>query len=71
MTPKTTPVACSNLGELHSAIARAAAEGATYTWIAGVLAGCLAEEIPTAEARSVAIATLSSPPIRPARRRAA
>lgn len=56
------------LSELHRAIALAAAKGANYTWIVGVLAGCLAVETTTTEARSVAIATLSRPPVNPGRR---
>lgn len=59
------------LPELHRAIAFAAASGANYTWIAGVLAGCLAPETTTAEARAVAVATLNSPPIKPVRQAAA
>lgn len=58
------------LSELHRAIAVAAANGANYTWIAGVLAGSLAAEMTTAEARAAALATLCNPPVKPARQMA-
>jgi hypothetical protein len=56
---------------LHRAIAAAARSGANYHWIVGVLAGCLATETTTTAARAVAIRTLTRPPVRPARPRAA
>lgn len=64
MDDASTPDA---LPELHRAIALAAANGANYTWIAGVLAGSLAVDTTTAEARRIAVATLSNPPIKLAR----
>lgn len=71
MTPQAGPRTRQPLAELHAAIAKAASGGATYPWIAGVLAACLADETTTSEARAVAVATLSRPPIKPARRAAA
>jgi hypothetical protein len=46
------------LTELRQAIAAAADAGASYPWITGVLAGCLAEETTTTLARSAAIEAL-------------
>src|SRR6266496_4411867 len=59
------------LAELLKGIASAASNGATYPWIAGVLARCLAEQTTTTEARAAAIATFSRPPLEGARQRAA
>jgi len=59
------------LAELLKAIASAAINGATYPWIAGVLARCLAEQTTTTEARAAAIATFSRPPLETARQRVA
>ena len=52
----TSPTA---LPALHEAVARAARNGASYQWIAGVLAGVLTSEITTADAQEVAIRTLT------------
>jgi hypothetical protein len=57
----------SQLDALLAAIASAAKNGSNYQWIAGVLAGCLAEQTTTTEARAVAIATLTRRPLETAR----
>ena len=48
------------LSELRSAIVAAAANGATYPWIAGVLAGCLADDATPEVVRQAAIDALCS-----------
>lgn len=58
MMLQAAPYAGPLLADLRVAIAAAAADGATYPWIAGVLAGCLAADTTAAEARTVAIHTL-------------
>lgn len=59
------------LTDLHYAIARAARNGASYQWIAGVLAGSLVAETTTADARAAAIDALTRPPVTPVGQRAA
>ena len=59
------------LAELLKAVASAAGNGATYQWIAGVLARCLAEQTTTAEARAAAIAALSRLALETARQQVA
>jgi hypothetical protein len=68
MTATTTPLLDrQQLAVLRHAVARASAAGASYAWIAGVLARCLAEQTTTAEAAAVAAATLREPVTPPAR----
>lgn len=58
------------LTALHHAIAQAARSGATYRWITGVLAACLAAETTTEHARTLALHTLGQA-VTPLRRPAA
>lgn len=61
----------ASINSLHTPIVDAARAGATYQWIAGVLAGSLSAETTTTEARAAAIRTLACPPVRPVRQRTA